>query len=61
MPRARMDPAIRERLAEHFKSDVSQLSKLLDRDLSAWTDVRKPPGPSGLTHGSQASDALPQP
>lgn len=35
-PRALMDPALRRRLQKEFEPQVEQLSKLLDRDLSAW-------------------------
>jgi len=34
--RAALDPALRSRLAAHFRPDVEELSALLQRDLSAW-------------------------
>ncbi|HEY7331584.1 MAG TPA: sulfotransferase [Candidatus Limnocylindria bacterium] len=34
--RERLDPAVRRRLTEEFSSDIEQLARILDRDLSAW-------------------------
>jgi hypothetical protein len=34
-----ISPAERIRLAEYYREDVNNLSKLLDRDLSAWLDA----------------------
>ena len=36
--RSQMDPALRARLAEHFRPDIELLAKLLERDLSAWLE-----------------------
>ena len=35
-PRAPMDPAVRRRLQKERESQIGQLSRLLDRDLTAW-------------------------
>jgi hypothetical protein len=35
--RAKMDPALRRRLLEHFRADIEKLSALIGRDLSIWT------------------------
>ncbi len=34
--RKQMDPALRQRLLEHFRPDMLKLSALIERDLSAW-------------------------
>jgi len=40
-PRTEMDPKLRARLTAYFSSDIEKLSKLIDRDLSAWTHIPK--------------------
>ncbi len=34
--RKQMDPALRQRLQEHFRADIFKLSALIERDLSTW-------------------------
>ena len=36
-PRAPMDPAFRSHLQKEFESQIEQLSKLLDLDLTSWS------------------------
>jgi hypothetical protein len=38
-PRAAMKPALRKSLTEEFRGEVSRLSDLIARDLSAWLEV----------------------
>ena len=46
-----MDPAVRERLAEHFAPHNEALAQWLDRDLSAWTA----PGGVAATAGGRTA------
>ncbi len=38
-----LDPALRDRLRDHFAEDVVRLSELLGRDLSHWLQIQPPP------------------
>lgn len=38
----RLTPDLRLRLRDYYADDVAQLERLLDRDLSAWSDVSRP-------------------
>lgn len=38
-PRPPMDPALRRQLVEEFTPEIERLAKLIDRDLSEWTQI----------------------
>ena len=42
VPRAPMDPELRSRLREELRPEVERLGRLMDRDLSAWTETSAP-------------------
>jgi hypothetical protein len=52
--RPALDPAMRDRLREHFAADVDQLSRLLGRDLRYWVDGR---APDDAVVGSASTDS----
>jgi hypothetical protein len=54
-PRPPMDPELRERLRKEFAPKIEQLSKLLGRDLSAWSE----PGPLARRETDKARSAAP--
>jgi hypothetical protein len=40
-PRETMDPSLRARLNEYFRTDIEKLARLLGRDLSIWLDSNR--------------------
>jgi hypothetical protein len=41
-PRPPMDPVLRRQLIEEFTPEIERLAKLIDRDLSSWTQLPAP-------------------
>jgi hypothetical protein len=46
-PRPPMDPTLRRELIEEFTPEIERLGKLIDRDLSSWTEL--PPATASAT------------